>query len=159
MTAKLIIKNLVEDLRNRKHKFVLPNIFIDFWECDVFSVSTSGYTQEFEVKITKEDFYKDFDKQLHECWGKPGKMKHDEIRNGNRMNKFWFVYPKDMIDISEVPDYAGIYHIVKIDEERYAFHFVREAKFLHKRKFIDSPKLLEAIGLKCYYKLINEETK
>jgi hypothetical protein len=35
-------------------------------ECDVISVSQSDYTWEWEIKISRADFRKDFTKQKHE---------------------------------------------------------------------------------------------
>ena len=47
------------------HKYQISNSFIYSEESDFFSVTTTGYTQEIEVKISRSDFKADFKKYKH----------------------------------------------------------------------------------------------
>jgi hypothetical protein len=60
MTAKDINKKL----RNKfdTHKYILENSYVYEWESDFFSITSSGYAQEIEVKISLSDFKADFNK-------------------------------------------------------------------------------------------------
>jgi hypothetical protein len=77
-------------------------------ECDVISVSKSDYIYEYEVKISRADYKKDFIKRniliINENYTK--------TRKGELVyllpNYFNFVTPRDLITIDEVPDYAGL---------------------------------------------------
>lgn len=45
----------------RRSNLVFPNIYIGSWEADILEITKSGYTYEYEVKISKSDFKADFD--------------------------------------------------------------------------------------------------
>ena len=45
------------------HKYIIFNAYLFDWESDYFSVSESGYVYEVEIKLTKSDFKKDFNKE------------------------------------------------------------------------------------------------
>jgi hypothetical protein len=47
------------------HKYVLVNAFVFAWESDFFSVTKSGTIYEVEIKISRSDFKKDFEKVKH----------------------------------------------------------------------------------------------
>jgi len=47
------------------HKYVLQNSYVFNWESDFFSMTKTGNVYEYEVKISKADFKKDFDKRKH----------------------------------------------------------------------------------------------
>ncbi len=60
MDAKEIIRLL--DSKFKAHKYALANSFVYKWESDFFSITTTGYAQEVEVKISYSDFKADFKK-------------------------------------------------------------------------------------------------
>ena len=54
--------DLVGYLQRANHLFPTPRFYIGNYECDVFSTTQSGYTVEYEIKTSKADYYKDFEK-------------------------------------------------------------------------------------------------
>lgn len=134
-----------------QHTFVLKNFFINNYECDLFSVTKSDYTYEFEVKTSKQDYHNDFKKM----WG--ADKKHFSIKNGFRTNKFWFVMPKELISVEDIPSYCGLIYV-----DSHCLNIIKEAPFLHKRKLNENTDLLRTIATRCYYRtlgMIKEEPK
>lgn len=115
-------------------------------ECDVLSVSKSNYIYEYEIKISRSDFKKDFLKE-----------KHTHIINENFTtikkgelhyilpNYFSFVTPSNLISIDEVPDYAGLIYM----NDDGSFDIVKKPKLLHKTKANDSFIRQVAHNLSC----------
>jgi hypothetical protein len=58
-----ICEGLYKKFDNQLYK--LKNTFVFNWESDFFSMSADGYFQEVEIKISKADFLKDFEKEKH----------------------------------------------------------------------------------------------
>ncbi len=100
-------------------------------ECDVISISKSDYIYEYEVKISKADFKKDFIKEKH---SHIVNEKYTKTRKGQLMyllpNYFNFVTPKDLISINDVPDYAGLIYM----NEDGTFDIIKKPKLLHSIK-------------------------
>jgi len=98
-------------------------------ECDVISISKSNYIYEYEIKISKADYKKDFIKEKHTHIINE---KYTKTRKGELVyllpNYFNFVTPKDLISIEEVPDYAGLIYM----NEDGTFEIVKKPKLLHK---------------------------
>lgn len=153
--ANLVINQFLKQLRiNYRNDVILPNIYYKkYFECDLFQLKTSGYTHEFEVKITKADLRKDFTKK--ECsWNENSLLKHDLILSGKRTNYFSFVLPKEfLIDeeiINLIPKEYGIYTFeVKNDKIDYVANF-RPNKTLHKDKISLEDK--EVLLKNIYYR-------
>jgi hypothetical protein len=100
------------------NNLVVPNIGGGYGEIDVLKLTRSGYTYEYEIKISKNDFKADNKKiEKHQnysdvynniprlWWG--GKSKDRE----GIPNYFIYVAPKGIIPIEKIPDYAGFYEI------------------------------------------------
>lgn len=124
-------------------------------ECDVISISKSNYIYEYEVKISRSDYKKDFIKE-----------KHSLILNekytmtsykGDLIyllpNYFSFVTFKDLIRIDEIPDYAGLIYI----NEDSKFEVVKKPSLLHKIKANDS--LIKKISHNLTCKLVFNKIK
>lgn len=47
------------------HQYILVNTYVFGWESDLFSVTKSGNVYEVEMKISKADYRKDFEKEKH----------------------------------------------------------------------------------------------
>jgi hypothetical protein len=47
------------------HQYILVNTFVFTWESDFFSVTKSGNVYEVEMKVSKADYKKDFEKDKH----------------------------------------------------------------------------------------------
>ncbi len=63
ITTREIYRNLYRHFANYEYK--LANSFVYDWESDFFGMSKSGYFLEVEVKVSRSDFFRDFDKAKH----------------------------------------------------------------------------------------------
>ena len=86
-------------------------MFIYSWESDVWILTKSELAYEFEIKISRSDFFNDFKHKTrkHSFLGAVNK----EYLNGIP-NYFYYVVPKGLITKEEVPEYAGLCYV---DEE------------------------------------------
>lgn len=90
----------------RNHAPVVENIcypHLANFEADVVSVSASGLCYEFEVKVSRNDFAAD----------KRKTRKHEAYASGSTHespNYFSYVCPEGLIDLVEIPAYAGLYY-------------------------------------------------
>jgi hypothetical protein len=121
MQSEFTIQNsLFYDLQ-KKSEIVITNFTPkNWWECDIWAVSKSGYATEYEIKISRADFKKDVEKErrvrgigcqmvtekkcdiLQECVSGDG--------HTHPPKHFYYVTPEDMVEPDEIPEYAG--HIV-----------------------------------------------
>ena len=122
MKSKEIIHKLVRYLTNGAD-IVMPNYYYGMYEMDVFRVMNSGYVIEYEIKISRGDFFQDFKKG-----NEYGESKHETLKNGNRCNRFIFVTPKGLIKKHEIPEYCGLM------EFHFGFTMIKNAPLLHKEK-------------------------
>jgi len=101
------------------HKYLFHNIcFFGNNESDAIHFLTNGHCWEFEIKISKSDFLKDFDKV----------EKHKKIKAGlDCANRFYYVTPFDLIDVEDVPPYAGL---IEVSNDR--LRIKKRAPLLHK---------------------------
>lgn len=117
-------------IRTHAYDIILPNFFVGRNEMDIFRMTKSGYIEEYEIKVSKQDFKNDFDKP----W------KHAGLESGQcKPNKFWFVCPNGLIGLKDVPEYAGL--IYYTDRKEYygrMFEVKKTPKLLHKDKNIIS---------------------
>jgi len=97
MTEKEIIKSLVRFIDNRIYPFKLANVFIFNWECDFFTITGAGETREFEIKISRSDYFKDALKDKH------------KLANG--ANYFYYVCPQGLIKREEVDKKYGLIYV------------------------------------------------
>ena len=128
---------------------ICKNSYIYNWESDLLAISKDKkYITEYEIKISRNDFKADFKKE----------EKHKLISDGylykcnyNQIpNYFYYVTPPGLLDVSEIPEYAGL---IEIGTGRKT---VKRAPLLHKE--IDED-LVDKLLIKIYYKywLINEK--
>lgn len=115
-------------------------------ECDVLSISKSDYIYEYEVKISRDDYKKDFIKEKHTHIINE---KYTRTRKGELQyllpNYFNFVTPRDLISVEEVPDYAGLIYM----NEDSSFEIIKKPKLLHKTKANDAFIRQVAHNLSC----------
>lgn len=97
---------------------VLKGPRIEGFEADILKISKLGYTIEYEIKISRGDFFIDalksrwvgsdgeppryFDAPIHRV------IKHDLLQSGATVNKFYYVVPDGLVGVDEVPSYAGL---------------------------------------------------
>lgn len=46
-------------------KYLCENTYVYLWESDVFFITKAGFSVEVEIKVSKQDFKRDFSKQKH----------------------------------------------------------------------------------------------
>jgi len=133
--------NFLKWIIDRSTGYAITNYYLrSNWECDVLVLSKNNFLTEYEIKISVADFKKDFQKKYR--WGN-GETKHDKIARGHRTNKFFFVTPKNLVDVSTIPEYAGL---VEVDDDDVML--VKNAKWLHREKV--SEKIYKDIIDKFY---------
>ena len=108
---------------------IIPNLYIaGMYEGDLVKITKSMILTEYEIKISKADFEKDFQKGSHYPT-----TKHDRMKSGECWsNYFYFVTPKGLIPIESIPEYAGL---IEWDETTGKFVTIKVAKKLTKEKF------------------------
>jgi hypothetical protein len=105
INANIIQKELMVFLKGA-YDILLPNYFHGSFEMDLFRITDSDFVVEYEIKISRSDFFADF-KKKH--WN--GNTKHDGMTAGtlnNCPNKFFFVTPKGLLKKEEIPVHAGL---------------------------------------------------
>lgn len=126
---------------NPRVNLIVPNVSWGFFkhECDIISISKSGYATEYEIKISKADLLKDKKKE----------HKHED----HRIKALYFAIPAYMRDcIEHIPERAGVI-IAEEYEKRFQvngiptrkntlkFRLVRRAKeSTNPYKFTDADK-------------------
>lgn len=123
-------------------------------ECDVISISKSDYIYEYEIKISRSDYKRDFIKEKHTHIINE---KFTRVRKGDLEyllpNYFTFVTPLDLIRVDEIPDYAGLIYI----DDDLNFIVVKKPNLLHNTKANDKFIRKVAHNLSC--KLIFNKIK
>jgi hypothetical protein len=153
MKAKDVQEKVGALFSNHDHHFLNRYIFGYDWESDFFSVTKTGYCYEVEVKISKSDYKADFDKFKHKLfegrkdkvvikeakyryskrWKKNVRKSPEKKVDPNKVkmpNRFYFACPEGVIDIKEVPEYAGLIYV-----NDHSATVIKNAPVLHKRKF------------------------
>ena len=118
-------------------------------ECDVISVSKSDYIYEYEIKISRADYKKDFIKEKH---SQMIRENHTKIVKGEMMylspNYFNFITPRGLISLEEVPEYAGLIYI----NDDFTFEVIKKPLLLHKTKA--SPEFIRKLAHNLSCKLV-----
>jgi hypothetical protein len=134
ITAHEIIRKLLTWC-NGSYDIVLPNIFHGYSECDVFRVNEKSFVYEYEVKISRSDFFADFKKET----------KHKKLKLGVEdfcPNRFFYVVPEGLVKKDEVPEYAGLIYYND------SFQIVKHAKLLHKKQFDNYKALARTVSFR-----------
>ena len=106
-----------ERMHTNQSSKLFPNTYLGNWEADVFEVTKSGYLYEYEVKITRADFKKDAEKcSGWVCNKENGFIREDitkfnQLREGKRVNYFYYLVPEGLITVDELPEFAGLIYI------------------------------------------------
>lgn len=84
-------------------------------ECDLLSLTKSGYASEIEIKISKSDLLKD------------KKKKHNHFHK--HIKYLWFAVPEKLkgIALEEIPERAGLYTLHKWEDGRITVHIEKHA--------------------------------
>lgn len=147
-------------------KSIMPNVFVDHWnECDALLVTKSGYCHEVEMKVSRSDFKADFKKTNRWMWSETAHgyrtridwNKHALLAEGNCFpNRFSFLVPDGMVDISEIPPYAGLMTFTRNVGSYGHIRVIRSPKLLHKGKVGD--KMMMKLSNKFLWRYIDKIT-
>jgi hypothetical protein len=120
ITAKDIQRALIQEAIWGNRQIILPNTNQLIGESDLITVTNAKFAWEYEIKISRSDFFSDF-KKVHRHYfdGKfhPQIEKHSILKGEtpfprDRMpRRFYFVVPEGMVRDSEVPKYCGLIYV------------------------------------------------
>ena len=154
-TEDLIIEKLSNNLLSSSAiRYLMNNLYVfsNSWESDYLSLTNSGYFYEGEVKISKSDFKTDFKKEKKHLILESNFNK-TQTDNNLCPHYFFYAVPEGLIDVSEVPEYAGLIYMIDV----YPYYkWVKKAPLLHKGKYNDIDLKLQD---KFYYNMINWKRK
>lgn len=122
MTETDIIKILTNQIDINRFPFQMPNAFIYDHECDYWAMDKDGIAREYEVKISRADYFKDAEKE-----------KHTKL---NGANYFYYVVPGGLISANEVDKKYGL---IEIYDGR--LKLTKKPQRLHDQPFTDWKKL------------------
>lgn len=155
-TEGLIIDKLTGHLLgNSTVRYFLNNLYVfsNSWESDYLSLTKSGYLYEGEVKISKSDFKADFKKEKKHILLETKYNGKSLTDNDLCPHYFFYAVPEGLIDVSEVPEYAGLVYATTY----YPYvKWVKKPPLLHKEKYDDTTLNLQE---KFYYNMINWKRK
>lgn len=108
-------------------------------ECDILAISKADLIYEFEIKISRSDFKKDFTKEhKHKVLeNRKATQKSWRWKDGEKVNEqtwfqipnyFTYLCPAGMIKPEEVPEYAGLLYI---SEDCTTFEWIKKSPKLH----------------------------
>ena len=167
-------------------KYVIENLYVFKWESDKLIETRSGLIYEYEIKVSRSDYKNDFKnkKDKHvilECkeehipsyeeykkrfahYGSDTSDKHYRTENFKKPNYFYYAVPEGMIDVSEVPSYAGLVYVLPEGKHltkdgswcSTGIYVVKQAPKLHGTKYTDEELNL---GEKFYYNMLSWKDK
>lgn len=79
------------------HQYILDNSYVFNWESDLFSVTKSGNVYEVEIKISKSDYRKDFEKEKHFFFKHSGAVRVHELNPEEETGHVGYNYDYDPI--------------------------------------------------------------
>ncbi len=147
---------LYAHLTKKTHQYIIPNVYIGILESDMISVTKAGFIHEYEIKLNLQDFKADFKKHKHV---------YMENREYQFRNYFWFVAPVGLIDIKDIPEYAGYIEVeIGAKSKKIICYEEKRPKRLHNRKINEYQKAEIARKLEVRYwrmrkKIQNERQK
>lgn len=97
MDELTIIKHLAKTIDDRRFPFQMSRVFIYKWECDYWAMTEAGETREFEIKISRSDYFAD--------------QKKDKHKSLEGANFFYYVCPHGLIKKEEVDPKYGLMYI------------------------------------------------
>lgn len=127
---------------------ILPNWTPSEWyECDLFVLTGSMFSIEYEIKLTVSDFKADFKKtSKHAHLARPDTFM-------NRPTRFFYATPEGLVGESEIPPYAGLVYITSDGVER----IIRRAPRLRDKPHPED--VLKAMRRTSCYRFWNERLR
>jgi len=141
---------------------VIPNYTPrGWWECDVFEITASRLAVEYEIKLTRSDFFADAKKDERDYEfvrgvgrvHKPSTTKHQLLARAECVpSRFFFVTALGIVTAQDIPPWAGW-----IEAENTGKHWSRicllerrPAPRIHRVKV--EPSLIDHIHYSCYWR-------
>lgn len=161
--ADRILLHLLKYGRKDPSEIMIPNFYHFGYEMDMFKLTSKQLVVEYEVKISRADYFNDF-KKNRKAWKSDTEYKHDLIRSGKAASSFCFVVPENLIHPNEVPKHCGLMYFrpegtvipkinslveedvdpdVSIADKIYS---VKASPTLHKNKFTDFQALAKSLS-------------
>jgi len=151
LTSFAIQNRLFETLQRKGHEIICPNYTPAHWfESDVFSITSAGYSVEHEIKLTVQDFERDALK------GDGSKHRRLAAGDPHGPKYFWFVVPEGMETKITVPEWAGLKMAV-VYGRSIRTRIAKKAPALHSVK-VDS-KVLDHVRGIFYWRFWNLRRK
>lgn len=127
---------------NSQPRMFLNNLYVFDWESDVLILTKAVLWYEFEIKISRSDFFSDRKKV-----GKHEKLSTAEYTR--KPNYFYYAVPDGLIKPEECPPHAGL---IYVRDNVYDFTIVKVAPKLHSVK--NDPNSL-SLADKFYFNMVN----
>jgi len=139
---KILVQNFMSGAA-----YMVPNMYYDLGEMDMFLLRRSGYAEEFEIKISTSDLRADHKKQAKHSWLNHTYNTGEAAAKHKVPNRFSYVI-SDVVDTSNIvlPEYAGLY-VVHND------HYLRcltRPKTMHRHKY----NWCEKVAGSCCHRLL-----
>ncbi len=151
-----VVQNLLgkDDSHLKRYAVMVPRCMTqNDSEADVLAIRKSGFCDEFEIKLSRADFFKDREKvvryresditsgedyrwfvsrpQERTLLAPWEKYKLHALSDGDMVvNHFWYVVKKGIVVLDDLPDYAGL---ITVDDTG-LLEVLRQPKKLHNRK-------------------------
>lgn len=147
MTEHQIQNHLYKWREKAGVKLIVPNTQVFEGISDLICISKTDLAFDYEIKLTRSDFRADFKKPKHEFL--------KDVRTFPRYAKFCanyfaFVVPDNLIEVADVPKYAGLIYF-KLAGKAALFTEVRKPPRLHKNKVTQKQLDFLARGLMLRY--------
>lgn len=150
-----------------RRSFCLPNYTPREWfECDVFELTASGFMREYEIKLSKSDFVADRTKSKNSWQVVDGRFtktiqhnKHEQLalRWVKGPSRFTFVYPAGLLALTDIPEWAGAIECTQLEgytpPARVRLRVVRPAPQLHRSKAC--PSIRDHARSVCYWRYLS----
>lgn len=121
--ADHISRELIGFARGGGREILIQNFYHGMYEMDLFRLMPSGFVVEYEIKISRSDFFADFKKG----------DKHRKLVGGAGANRFYFVVPKGLVSYGECPQHCGLIY-ANCSKNLIGFTTQRVAPILTNRK-------------------------
>jgi hypothetical protein len=143
--ADQILLHLLKHGRKDPSEIMIPNFYCHSYEMDLFKLTKNGYIVEYEVKISRADYFNDFKKSF-KLYNQPEVFKHQNLEQGRSANRFTFVVPEGLIEIKEVPKYAGLMYYYNDVYNGTKIITIKPAPLLHRNEFQDFKSLATSLS-------------
>ncbi len=184
-TEEYIQRILDGFFKQNSQKYTLENLYVFDWESDKLIETRSGLIYEYEIKVSRSDYKNDFKnkkdkhvilegkerllpsydirKENYDKFG-PVNEKRFLVENRKKPNYFYYAVPEGMIDVSEVPDYAGLIYVLPEETNKTkdgiycweGFYIAKKAPKLHDKRYTDEELNFTE---KFYYNMLSWKEK